>query len=96
MHLKSAKGDINLSLLITTFLICIVIAVGVALFHSNYYPTKLLQYKSSEIGDKFLGSRDFDVTAKNLLNSRTDISYIKQLDQNGVLEESFGNRAGDA
>ena len=91
MHLKSAKGDINLSLLITTFLICIVIAVGVALFHSNYYPTKLLQYKSSEIGDKFLGSRDFDVTAKNLLNSRTDISYIKQLDQNGVLEESFGN-----
>jgi len=91
MHLKSTQGDINLSLLITTFLVCIIIAVGVAIFHSQYYPTKFLKYKSTDIADKFLGSRDFAVTAKNLLNSRNDLSYIKLLDQNGVLEESFGN-----
>ena len=91
MHLKSNKGDINLSLLITTFIVCIVIAVGVAFFHSQYYPGKFLEYKSSEISDKFFGSDNFAVTAKKLLNSRTDISYLKQLDQNGVLEESFGN-----
>ena len=91
MHPKSNKGDINLSLLITTFLVCIVIAVGVAVFHSQYYPTKFLEYKSSDISDRFLGSKDFAVTAKNLLNSRNDITYLKQLDRNGVLEESFGN-----
>ena len=91
MNFKSAKGDINLPLLITTFLVCIIIAAGVAFFHSQYYPTKFLEYKASEISDKFLDSGDFVLTAKNLLNSRNDISYLKLLSFNGVLEESFGN-----
>lgn len=91
MFLKSSKGNINSSVLLTTFLICIAIALGVALFHHYYSPSKYLEYKVSDLSDKLSGVSDFPREARELLNLDKEISYIKLLDRNGVLEESFGN-----
>jgi len=91
MFLKSSKGNINLSTLLITFLICIAIALGVALFHHYNTPSKFLEYKVSDISGKLVGVSDFPKTANKMLNSDKAISYIKLLDRNGVLEESFGN-----
>jgi len=91
MFLKSSKGNINLSILIFTFLICIAIALGVAFFHHYNSPSKFLEYKVSDITDKLTGVSNFPSTANNILNSDKSVSYIKLLDRNGVLEESFGN-----
>jgi len=91
MFLKSSKGNINLSTLLITFLICIAIALGVALFHHYNTPSKYLEYKVSDISDKLVGVSNFPKTANNMLNSDKEVSYIKLLDRNGVLEESFGN-----
>ena len=49
MFLKSSKGNINLSILIFTFLICIAIALGVAFFHHYNSPSKFLEYKVSDL-----------------------------------------------
>ena len=91
MFLKSSKGNINLSILLITFLICIAIALGVAFFHHYNSPSKFLEYKVSDISDKLGGVSDFPATANRMLNSDKSVSYIKLLDRNGVLEESFGN-----
>ena len=91
MFLKSSKGNINLSILLFTFLICIAIALGVAFFHHYNSPSKFLEYKVSDISDKLDGVSNFPETANRMLNSDKSVSYIKLLDRNGVLEESFGN-----
>ncbi len=91
MFLKSSKGNINLTILIFTFLICIAIALGVAFFHHYNSPSKFLEYKVTDISDKLNGVSDFPDTANKMLNSDKSVSYIKLLDRNGVLEESFGN-----
>jgi len=90
MFLKSSKGNINLSILLFTFLVCIAIALGVAFFHYYNSPSKFLEYKVSDITDKLTGVSDFPSTANRMLNSDKSVSYIKLLDRNGVLEESFG------
>jgi len=91
MFLKSSKGNINLSILIFTFLICIAIALSVAFFHHYNSPSKFLEYKVSDITEKLAGVSNFPSTANSILNSDKSVSYIKLLDRNGVLEESFGN-----
>jgi len=91
MFLKSSKGNINLSILLFTFLICIAIALGVAYFHHYNTPNKFLEYKVTDISDKLAGVSNFPPAANRILNSDKSVSYIKLLDRNGVLEESFGN-----
>ena len=81
MFLKSSKGNINLSILIFTFLICIAIALGVAFFHHYNSPSKFLEYKVSDITDKLTGVSNFPSTANNILNSDKSVSYIKLLDR---------------
>ena len=93
MFLNSSKGNINLSVLLFTFLICIAIALGVAFFHHYNSPNKFLEYKVDDISSKLDRESNFPSAANSLLNSDKSVSYIKLLDRNGVLEESFGNDA---
>lgn len=91
MFLKSSKGNINLSILLFTFLICIAIALGVAFFHHYNTPNKFLEYKVADVSDQISGVSNFPATANRILNADNSVSYIKLLDRNGVIEESFGN-----
>lgn len=91
MFFNSNSGTINTTAAIATFLTGILIALTVALFHYYYFPQKFNDEKASEISGVFQVNRDFPATAKRLLSSRNDVAYLKLLDQNGVLEESFGN-----
>jgi|GEM_PF-847582 len=91
MFFKSDSGTINTTAAIVTFITCLLIALAVSIFHNYYFPNKYVQTKSAEISGMFSENTDFSSTAKRLLSSRNDIAYLKLLDQNGVLEQSFGN-----
>ncbi|MGH7884228.1 MAG: hypothetical protein ACRENO_00880 [Thermodesulfobacteriota bacterium] len=86
------KGSFDLTTSIAIFLVCLIISLAVAAFHYWYFPTRYLDFKSAEIQQLFGSDNDFKETAKQILNTRNDIVYLKLLDQNGVLEESFGNQ----
>lgn len=91
MNIRSAKGYIKFSFsLFITFLTCVIIAVGVALFHSQYFANKVLEYKFSEISKEFNNSNSLSLTAKNMLHKRDDISYLNIFNEEGVLQENFG------
>ena len=92
MNIRSAEGYSNFSFsLLLTFLICVIIAVGVALFHSQYFASKVLEYKSSEISNKLNNSRSISLAAKDLLHSRDDIGYLKIVNEGGEVQKSFDN-----
>ncbi len=91
MFFNSNSGTINTTAAIVTFLTGLSISLAVALFHYYYFPQKHVEQKTTEISQIFDNVSDFPATAKRLLSSRNDIAYLKLLDQNGVLEESFGN-----
>ncbi len=92
MNIRSAKGYINFSFsLLITFLICVIIAVGVALFHSQYFASKILEYKSSEISNKLNNSRSLSIAANDLLHSRDDIGYLQIVNEGGEVQRSFHN-----
>lgn len=91
MNIRSAKGYIKFSFsLFITFLTCVIIAVGVALFHSQYFANRVLEYKSSEISKEFNNSNSLSLTAENMLHKRDDISYLNIFNEEGVLQENFG------
>ncbi len=95
MNTRSAKGYIKFSFsLFITFLTCVIIAVGVALFHSQYFANKIIEYKSSEISQEFNNSDSLSLTARNMLHKRDDISYLNIFNEEGVLQENFS--IGDA
>lgn len=89
---NNQKGSFDLTTSIAVFLVCLIISLAVAAFHYWYFPTKYLDYKSVEIQNLFNTDTDFADQAKDILNSRNDIAYLKLLDQNGVLQESFGSQ----
>lgn len=89
---NNQKGTFDLTTSIAVFLVCLIISLSVAAFHYWYFPTKYLDFKSTEIQTLFTTDSDFGDLAKDILNSRNDIAYLKLLNQNGVLEESFGNQ----
>lgn len=91
MFFNSNSGTINTTAAIVTFIIGLSISLTVALFHYYYFPQKYVEQKTTEMSKVFDSISDFPATAKRLLSSRNDIAYLKLLDQNGVLEESFGN-----
>jgi len=91
MNTRSAKGYIKFSFsFFITFLTCVIIAVGVALFHNQYFANKVLEYKSSEISKEFNNSNSLSLTAENMLHKRDDISYLNIFNEEGVLQENFG------
>lgn len=85
------KGSFDLTTSIAVFLVCLVISLSVAAFHYWYFPTKYLDFKFAEIQTLLNTDSEFTDQAKDILNTRNDIAYLKLLDQNGVLEESFGS-----
>lgn len=84
-----AKGGFML------ILIVMVISALVAIFCSFFYSSRVLEYKAKEIETVLKEGNEFSRTAKNVLNVRPDVAYLKLLDENGILKESFGGEGGN-
>ncbi|NIP32052.1 MAG: hypothetical protein GTO02_21795, partial [Candidatus Dadabacteria bacterium] len=91
-NIKNERGSFELTTSIAIFLVCLIIALSVAAFHYWYFPSKYLQFKSNEIAQIFSDSKNFSKKAKQILNVRNDISYIKLLNRDGLVEHSFGTQ----
>ncbi|MER3445896.1 MAG: hypothetical protein C4291_03235 [Candidatus Dadabacteria bacterium] len=75
---------------IILIILFVCLSVVVSVFNSFFSASQFLRYKADEIGRLFEGRRDFTQVAKELLSARTDIVYLKLLDENGILKESLG------
>ncbi|TDI99058.1 MAG: adenylate/guanylate cyclase domain-containing protein [Candidatus Dadabacteria bacterium] len=76
--------------------IFVLVSILVSVFSSYYFTSTLSEQKAQELVQLFSApDTSFDETAKNILNSRQDVLYIKLLDSKGVLQESFGSDEGE-
>lgn len=76
--------------------IFVLVSILVSVFSSYYFTSTLSEQKAQELVQLFSApDTSFDETAKNILNSRQDVLYIKLLDSEGVLQESFGSDEGE-
>jgi class 3 adenylate cyclase len=76
--------------------IFVLVSILVSLFSSYYFTSTLSEQKAQELAQLFNTSdAGFQETAKNILNSRQDVLYIKLLDSEGVLQESLGSEEGE-
>ncbi len=76
--------------------IFVLVSILVSLFSSYYFTSTLSDQKAQELVQLFSSSdASFQDTAKNILNSRQDVLYIKLLDSEGILQESMGSEEGD-
>jgi hypothetical protein len=79
---------------IVLILVFIVLSAVVSIFNSFFIPSRFLKYKAEEIGRLFEDGKNFAQLAKQLLSTRSDISYLKLLNENGTLRESLGREGG--
>jgi len=76
--------------------IFVLVSILVSVFSYYYFTSTLSEQKVQELVQLFsVPDASFDETAKNILNSRQDVLYIKLLDSEGVLQESFGSEEGE-
>jgi len=79
--------------LVTIFIIA---SILISLFSSYYFTSTLSDQKAQELAQLFSSSEvSFQDTAKNILDSRQDVRYVKLLDSEGILQESMGSEEGD-
>jgi class 3 adenylate cyclase len=91
MGLKSRLGNIYSGNAIVLAFIFILISVLISLFNSYYFTTTVTEERGQELAQLFnTTGKSFADTSKDILNSRPDIVYIKLLNPEGVLLESFG------
>ncbi|MCK5392598.1 MAG: hypothetical protein KAJ31_09220, partial [Deltaproteobacteria bacterium] len=91
---RMSKPGAGVSFLLVA--IFVLVSILVSLFSSYYFTSTLSDQKAQELVQLFSSSdASFQDTAKNILNSRQDVLYIKLLDSEGVLQESMGSEEGD-
>jgi len=91
MGLKSRIGNIYSGNALVLAFIFVLISLLISLFNSYYYTSTITDERGQEMARLFDGTgKSFADTSKDILNSRHDIVYIKLLNPDGVLLESFG------
>lgn len=96
MGLKSRLGNIYSGNALVLAFIFILISVLISLFNSYYFTTTITEENGQELARLFnTTGKSFADTSKDILNSRPDIVYIKLLNPDGVLLESFGGEESE-
>ncbi|HET7289523.1 MAG TPA: hypothetical protein VFJ67_03720 [Thermodesulfobacteriota bacterium] len=91
MGLKSRVGNIYSGNALVLAFIFVFISLLISLFNSYYYTSTITDERGQEMARLFDGTgKSFADTSKEILNTRHDIVYIKLLNPDGVLLESFG------
>ena len=73
--------------------IFIVLSITISVFNSFFNSSQFFEYQAKEVEKLFEGRKDFSMLAKDLLNTRSGIAYIKLLDKNGVMIDSLGKES---
>jgi class 3 adenylate cyclase len=96
MGLKSRIGNLYSGNALVLAFIFVLISVLISLFNSYYFTTTITEERGQELARLFEGTgKSFGDTSKDILNSRSDIVYIKLLNPDGVLLESFGGEESE-
>jgi class 3 adenylate cyclase len=96
MGLKSKIGNVYSGNTLVLVLIFILLSALISLFNSYFFTSTITEERGQELTQLFNKSgKSFADTSKEILNSRKDIVYIKLLNPDGVLLESFGGEDGD-
>ncbi|MEW6143860.1 MAG: hypothetical protein AB1598_02465 [Thermodesulfobacteriota bacterium] len=96
MGLKSRIGNLYSGNALVLAFIFILISVLISLFNSYYFTTTITEERGQELARLFEGTgKSFADTSKDILNSRSDIVYIKLLNAEGILLESFGGEESE-
>ncbi len=92
MELKSRIGNFYSGNTIILAVILILVAVLVAAFNAYYFTSTINEQRGQELAQLFSSSnKSFADTARDILDSRGDILYVKLTNPDGVLLESFGD-----
>lgn len=76
--------------------IFVLVSVLISVFNTYYFSSTIKERKAMDYSRIFVDSSgNFAETAKSALNSRPNIIYVKLLDENGVLQESYGIENGE-
>lgn len=96
MGAESRIGSFYSGNSIVLAVVIVLVSLLVSIFNSYYFTTTISEQRGQEVAALFNSSdKGFSDTAKNILNSRQDVFYIKLLNPEGVLLESFGNEDGE-
>ncbi|MEQ9618739.1 MAG: hypothetical protein RIG61_06160 [Deltaproteobacteria bacterium] len=96
MGLMARIGNFYTGHAIILAVLFILLSVLVSLFNSYYLTSTLSEQRTQELARYFnTSNKNFSDTAKDILDSQQDIVYVKLLDPDGVLQESYGNGDGD-
>ncbi len=72
---------------IVCFLLC---SLTIFLFQYLYFPERYATLRVMEMDEIFEEEEFFTERAKAVLNTRSDVGYVRLLDENGITEKSFG------
>lgn len=92
MELKSRIGNFYSGNTVILAVILILVAVLVSVFNAYYFTSTINEQRGQELAQLFSSSnKGFSDTAKDILDTRGDVIYIKLTNPDGVLIESFGD-----
>ncbi|HEX3034621.1 MAG TPA: adenylate/guanylate cyclase domain-containing protein [Thermodesulfobacteriota bacterium] len=73
----------------------IITSAVIAVYNNFFYTSRYLELKAQEVGSLIESGGEFDQVAKELLNTRADLAYLRLVGENGEIKESFGNDRGE-
>ena len=89
--LKNRKKSFNLVPFFPVFLLCLLFSfLAVFAFQYFYFPERYADLRVAEMEEVFSEEEFFADRARSILDTRSDVGYVRLLDLNGVLEKSFG------
>ena len=72
--------------------IFILVSVLVSIFNYYFFTSAVSEHRANELAALFqTPDVSFEENAKNILNSRSDVLYVRLIDQEGILQHSYGN-----
>ncbi|MFI5322697.1 MAG: adenylate/guanylate cyclase domain-containing protein [Thermodesulfobacteriota bacterium] len=96
MGFKSRIGNVYSGNTLVLVFIFILLSALISVFDSYFFTSTLTEERGQELAQLFNTSgKSFADTSKEILNSRKDVVYIKLLNPEGVLIQSFGGEDGD-
>ncbi len=91
--LKNRKNFFNLVPFFPVFVFCLLLSfLAFFAFQHFYFPERYADLRVAEMEEVFGEEEFFADRARSILDTRSDVGYVRLLDHNGVLEKSFGFR----
>lgn len=90
MNLRTLRYYSN-NLTIIFLSLAIVLSVLISAVNILYFKSIIFEKKVGSISSAFEQQGDFATIAKEILNTNKEVAYAKLVDENGVLQQSFGS-----